>query len=95
MSAAVPAQPAAADTTPRLLVVQVVEETRTVGDFQQVFAWCGDGSEAISGGVEAAAPSVGYDAVALVASFPYARYGENKARGWVADARNFGGRPPP
>ncbi|WP_329427100.1 hypothetical protein [Streptomyces sp. NBC_01268] len=90
-----PAQPAAADTTPRLLVVQVVEETRTVGDFQQVFAWCGDGSEAISGGVEAAAPSVGYDAVALVASFPYARYGENKARGWVADARNFGGRPPP
>ncbi|KOG19743.1 MULTISPECIES: hypothetical protein [Streptomyces] len=94
VSVAVPAQHAAADTTPaRLQLVRVVKATKTVADFQQVQVECPDGTYAISGGTEAVAPSVGYDAVGLVGSFPYARYNGNKARGWIGNARNFGRNP--
>ncbi|MFJ6252482.1 MULTISPECIES: hypothetical protein [unclassified Streptomyces] len=93
--AAVPAQPAAADTTPAppLALVSIVKATKTVNDYQPVYAECRDGDWAISGGAEAVAPNTAYHEVGLVGSFPAVLHGEKGAWGWAANARNFRGQP--
>jgi len=94
MMSAAPTQSAtAADPAPKLAGVVIVKKTATVADFQRVTVYCPSGKHVIGGGGEATAPSVGYDAVGLVGSFPEIFEGQTTSYGWVANARNFSGEP--
>lgn len=97
MSAAVPAQSAPSapgvPSAPRLADVEIVQTTETVGDYQQVRAFCPDRKVVISGGAEAKADGSHTESLAVVSSHPEFFPWQEESTLWVASARNFYGQP--